>query len=779
MSDFKGSRLVAKFVELCMERMEIINDALLKLVGDPENEAAITAMFSELEALKGESNMLNLMSFHEVVGHFEALMKWGEGEQFDVHPQFFELAFSGLEAVSQLVYAGIYDVSSELIEAAEHFATESEGWLENPLRPEPPEPPPPPPEPEPELEPTPSPASDPMRIRLMELFGALCEKRIGAVREYLVTLQSMPRLELVPLALREVESIRSEAQILGLTPISDVAAHIGMLMLWLSARHFQGPGQAFDGMTVGLDLLQELISAGFKDGLLQTTEDIEEYQQGVSEWLQENESVPIPEPPVWTAPDELPPQDEDTEEVMPEWVSAESPVETDRVFGTEEGAESDDEVVEGPFVVDWPMGFMKSPEPNEVSEHSPTDEPTEQLGAPQRTELAENSGGEVDEVVEIQFSEDGPRVESSMTEEMPLPQPTEERPQGQIESFEAWGVPPVVAFESEAPPSGLGLGPEGAESENDASELEPEVAELEPMAVDSGLAEDEEITFMAEAVAQTEPTPQEDPAYWSVAVEQLDDLTRLGGTLNVQQSQSDQGLQVLNRISGTWSRGLKTLRDAVGPQGDGESNERLSGVVEQLSGAQQALGLQLEKMADEAVMGRARLVDLQSEIQQIHGLEADAWFRKHPESRFAWDQLLLVEIAGGAYGLSVHRIDEVVEVSAEHILSDSVALPGEGKTLPLMDLSEVMRWPSSGRSTSGSMVLLNADNRCWALQVDRVIGQRKAVQQVANPILSGFPFVSGTAIVEEGRVVTCLGVKALIAVASEQRQRTGSDEAPQ
>ena len=70
-SSFMGGRLIAKFVEICQERIESINTSLLSLVGNPDDQAAVDDLFEEIQALQGEAGMLNLMELHDLVVEFD------------------------------------------------------------------------------------------------------------------------------------------------------------------------------------------------------------------------------------------------------------------------------------------------------------------------------------------------------------------------------------------------------------------------------------------------------------------------------------------------------------------------------------------------------------------------------------------------------------------------------------------------------------------------------------------------------------------------------------
>lgn len=853
MSRFMGGGLVAKFIELCEERIETMNEALLSLIGDPDNVTARGALFQEVEALLGESGMLNLMEFRDLVVEVDAVLRWGNEQNFDVHPQFFEVAFEGVETLRTLVNAGIQDVPAAVSTSVVGYGTRTRAWLVNPPRPEPP-PPPPPPEPEPSVEPellpqqvteTQQQTQDPMRAQLVALFGSLAVKRISALRQLIMELQSLPRPEHIPKALREIESIRSESNILGLSSVSQVSGHIEMLMLWLSARHFQGPGQAFNGITVGLDLLEELIESGL--GLDQTTlGDVEEYQLGVGEWIRENEAEPIPDAPAWASStvetpkreeppvneesdaeaivetfdaDELP--DEDTEDVMPDWLREPPTMEQDKVapkheiqdsstehmgmsastwrprffeelasmqaqkhLETEEVADSgvarvfddapsldsvDSPVVEEtnaleeetqPFAVpeEWPVSNVsKGMEVGAFTEKSVESLPVEKDESVDDEPTSTPALDFLAEVESLFGSEETPLAVQEAPEEfvvsvLDTPMPTDETLSAeQNEAFAPVLVPPV-----EIPPL-----PEIRESAPIVDEIVDEPTFSDVVAV-----ADEIVTFVAEAVAPHTPVvDQNTEQVVQISTDQMDDLVRLGGTLQVEQAQQDRDVEHLVSVAATLKEEMDALVHAVSKP---EETEALEDVLQSIRHKHTELEQGLSGVQVAGRDGVQGVTVLQGELQRVHGLSAEEWFERHPESRFAVGHLLLVRSGLQVWGIPVTAVDEIVTVSHQEDPIESgpaMLLAHDGAEVPYHSLTDLI-FPDQEDVAGGPVVVLTAEGKRWGIRVDTVVGQRQLVRQAPEPFLKGLTHLGGTAILDGDTVISILDARGLMEQAS-------------
>ncbi|MEW5853177.1 MAG: chemotaxis protein CheA [Myxococcota bacterium] len=132
-------------------------------------------------------------------------------------------------------------------------------------------------------------------------------------------------------------------------------------------------------------------------------------------------------------------------------------------------------------------------------------------------------------------------------------------------------------------------------------------------------------------------------------------------------------------------------------------------------------------------------------------------------------RVLLVS-AGSAesvYALPLMRVDHAQDFDpGKVVLSQGMRLYPVGDGLaPLRDLGDLLGWPVKAQVTGGGVVVLERQYRPLAVRVDRILGQQEVVVKPLGEPLASVPFLSGSALLADGRPAYILDVAKLMVVA--------------
>lgn len=107
----------------------------------------------------------------------------------------------------------------------------------------------------------------PSRDALLAKFRGIGRERIARLNRDVVTLEQRPdEEELAQAVMREIHTLKGEAKLLGLSSANRVAHVIEEILLRARDRGFRVPGDWFDAVFTGLDLLGMLIEREGGDG---------------------------------------------------------------------------------------------------------------------------------------------------------------------------------------------------------------------------------------------------------------------------------------------------------------------------------------------------------------------------------------------------------------------------------------------------------------------------------------------------------------------------------
>ena len=273
------------------------------------------------------------------------------------------------------------------------------------------------------------------------------------------------------------------------------------------------------------------------------------------------------------------------------------------------------------------------------------------------------------------------------------------------------------------------------------------------------------VTFVAEAVApQPDVSSTESPSTgFEVSPTQMDELVRLGGAVQV--DQSNQGLEVARvaEIAAAMKEDVDVLSQALTDSDDTVPvDQAMDALGKTFSELEQRLSgfAALERETMEGVTA------FQNELHHVHGLSAEEWFDRHPDTRFALGHVLLVRSNTMVWGLPVAVVDEIVPASDSIDDGAAKVLGFDGAEIAYAPLDTLIG-PSDGeKTTSGPIVVLGVDGHRFGIQVDAVLGQKRVVRQAAEPFLGGLTYLGGTAVLDGNTAISVLEARALAHQAS-------------
>ncbi|MEK8022659.1 MAG: response regulator [Candidatus Hydrogenedentota bacterium] len=131
--------------------------------------------------------------------------------------------------------------------------------------------------------------------------------------------------------------------------------------------------------------------------------------------------------------------------------------------------------------------------------------------------------------------------------------------------------------------------------------------------------------------------------------------------------------------------------------------------------------------------------------------------------------LLLVRCGDTVLAFPLHVVRETLKVSREEIrrAGDQAVIRVRNAFIPLIPLAEILGLPSDSSSSHHHLVVVEVMGQTAAISVTRLMERCEAVLKPLGGLLSSAPFVSGTTILGDGRVVPVLDPVPLLAAARE------------
>lgn len=125
----------------------------------------------------------------------------------------------------------------------------------------------------------------------------------------------------------------------------------------------------------------------------------------------------------------------------------------------------------------------------------------------------------------------------------------------------------------------------------------------------------------------------------------------------------------------------------------------------------------------------------------------------------------------GFYAVASTLIEHIVRIDRSAIkpAGEGYSIDIEGKDIPLYDLSVLLGGtptPTQGDDQRLNVLVLRHGNQSISLTVKRLIGERQAVLHALDPFVAAVHLISGTAVLEGGRLVQFLNVPELFRVVS-------------
>lgn len=126
---------------------------------------------------------------------------------------------------------------------------------------------------------------------------------------------------------------------------------------------------------------------------------------------------------------------------------------------------------------------------------------------------------------------------------------------------------------------------------------------------------------------------------------------------------------------------------------------------------------------------------------------------------------MIVGVAGERYIIPITFIRECLQVSAvqlQSVVGQGQVLHLRGEYIPVLKLSDLCKLHSASEPVQPVLVVLEAENRALALQVDDLLGQDQVVIKSLEANYRKVEFMAGASILGDGRVALILDVTEII-----------------
>jgi two-component system chemotaxis sensor kinase CheA len=126
---------------------------------------------------------------------------------------------------------------------------------------------------------------------------------------------------------------------------------------------------------------------------------------------------------------------------------------------------------------------------------------------------------------------------------------------------------------------------------------------------------------------------------------------------------------------------------------------------------------------------------------------------------------MIVGVSGERYIIPITFIRECLQVSAvqiQSVVGQGQVLQLRGEYIPVLKLSDVCTLNGEAQSTQPVLVVLEAENRVVALQVDELLGQDQVVIKSLEANYRKVEYMAGASILGDGRVALILDVTEVV-----------------
>lgn len=140
--------------------------------------------------------------------------------------------------------------------------------------------------------------------------------------------------------------------------------------------------------------------------------------------------------------------------------------------------------------------------------------------------------------------------------------------------------------------------------------------------------------------------------------------------------------------------------------------------------------------------------------------------------------VLLVDVAGRTLGLPLYVVRETLRVPRGDIelMGSCEVIPVRGSYLPVIHLGRILGLDPRPPAPLAHLVVLEVAGAVVAAEVDVLLRRYEAVLKPLGALLSAAPFVAGTTLLEDGRVVPILDTASVLR--GSQTGRAARREAP-
>jgi len=161
---------------------------------------------------------------------------------------------------------------------------------------------------------------------------------------------------------------------------------------------------------------------------------------------------------------------------------------------------------------------------------------------------------------------------------------------------------------------------------------------------------------------------------------------------------------------------------------------------------------------------RDRIESVSGSIQLVNRPEGGTRFIIHLPLTLAIIEAVLMRYRGTNFAIPLGFVREIA--SKEECLMRKIEGRGtivelRGQILPFMPLDSVLRFDEDGAGQWQHLVIAGTPDQRVAIPVDEMIGDHEVVMKTLAPMLGVSKFISGAAVLGDGRVVLILDVLSL------------------
>ena len=162
---------------------------------------------------------------------------------------------------------------------------------------------------------------------------------------------------------------------------------------------------------------------------------------------------------------------------------------------------------------------------------------------------------------------------------------------------------------------------------------------------------------------------------------------------------------------------------------------------------------------------RASLSALGGRVELSSTLSQGTTFSLILPISFSMNRLMVVEVGEECYGIPIEKIRETVRVSVNAIipLRAGEAFVLRQTTVPLLELSQLLRLPRTPRSTDLTILIASIGGESVGIAVDRIIDRSDALMRPLAGMLAGTPGIVGSTLMGDGSIRLVLAIEGLSA----------------